>query len=332
MKNTTSLSHHPSEDEAALWAARLDGSVLSADDRIALDAWLAEDPAHRTLLSGYCQFSADLEQHLPLLEGIRDQVAELGKKAPAPALPSPWLRWPVWAGVTLAAAAAVAFIFLRPGETQFESFTTPVAQRQALTLADGTMVELNAHTNLQVEIDRANRHVRLASGQAFFTVRKNPAKPFVVETPAGTVRVTGTAFDVRADLGLLEVTVEEGSVQVSPAAATAPTQLTAGSQLTVGAAGTEVRSLPPRELSNALAWRRGQIFFKGVRLDEALARFSRHHGRSLTAAPGAAGLSVGGMFSLDDLEGFLTSMEFMYHVQVKRDPDGAVRVNPPAPN
>ena len=56
-----------SEEQAALWAARLDGASLTATDRAALDAWLAEDAAHRALLSRYCQFSADLEQQLPLL-------------------------------------------------------------------------------------------------------------------------------------------------------------------------------------------------------------------------------------------------------------------------
>ena len=59
---------NPAADEqASLWAARLDGSVLSAAERIALDAWLAVDPVHRDLLSQYCQFSADLEQKLPAL-------------------------------------------------------------------------------------------------------------------------------------------------------------------------------------------------------------------------------------------------------------------------
>ena len=73
----TSLSHldPAAEDQAALWAARLDGSVLSTADRIALDAWLAVSPDHRTLLSRYCQFSADLEQQMPLLEGIKELSA-----------------------------------------------------------------------------------------------------------------------------------------------------------------------------------------------------------------------------------------------------------------
>lgn len=262
------------EEQASLWAARLEGSTLSAQQRLELDAWLEADPLHRALLSSYCQFSADLEQHLPLLEGIRNRTAEI-HQAPAPVLSPFWSRWPLWAGVTLAAAAAVAFLFARPDGTQFENFATPVAQRQALTLADGTHVDLNAHTSMQVELDRTTRRVRLASGQAFFEVTKDPNRPFIVETPAGTVRVTGTAFDVRTEPGLFEVTVQEGRVQVNPSAASAPAQLAAGDQLTARSTGVDTRNLSPGEISNTLLWRRGQVVFKGVRLDEVLARVSR---------------------------------------------------------
>ena len=55
------------EEQASLWAARIEGSHLTAEKRAELDAWLAEHPAHRTLLSQYYQFSADLEQTLPAL-------------------------------------------------------------------------------------------------------------------------------------------------------------------------------------------------------------------------------------------------------------------------
>ncbi len=72
------------EEQATLWAARLDGSVLSADQRIALDAWLTADPAHRVLLSSYCQFSADLEQQMPLLAGIKGLPADTSQRLQLP--------------------------------------------------------------------------------------------------------------------------------------------------------------------------------------------------------------------------------------------------------
>jgi transmembrane sensor len=313
-------------EEAALWAARLDGSVLTAGQRTALEAWLAAHPAHRGLLSAYCQFSADLEQQLPLLEGIREETAEI--TAPRTAQPHPWLRWPILAGVTLTAAAAVtvALWVARP-RTQFENLATPVAQRSAVTLADGTRVELNAQTALVVELTADARRVRLAGGEAFFSVSPDPARPFYVETPAGSVRVTGTQFNVRTESpAALEVTVLEGAVQVRPGD-DAPRDLAARDRLVRAADHVAVTALSPRQLGETLAWREGRIVFADTPLREALARFARYHGRNLTASDAAARERVGGTHRLDDLDDFLTSIQDVLPVHVTRGPDGAIRVD-----
>jgi len=309
---------------AALWAARLDGSVLTAADRRALDAWLAADPAHRGLLSAYCQFSADLEQQLPLLAGIPDTPVETNRELTT-ARPRPGLFRPMWVGAMLtAAAAAVAFV-LWSGRvpTQNADFATPAGQRQEFTLVDGTRVELNAGTHLSVALERGERHVRLTAGQAFFAVAKDASRPFFVETPAGTVRVTGTQFDVNARTpATLEVTVLEGSVQVRTGAA-APVALKPGDQFSGGA----INALSDRQLDDALAWRKGQVVFKGTPLREAVARFARHHGRTIDVDDSAAGIAVGGRFSLDDLDGFLALLAEGYPVTLTRDAQGNVHVS-----
>jgi transmembrane sensor len=317
------------EEQASLWAARLDGSVPSADDHNALEAWLAEAPAHRELLSYYCQFSTDLEQQLPAL--VESGAVEL-PPAPAPARSRTWLKW----GLGVGLAAAALMLWLARPRTQSENLASPMAVRQTLNLADGTRVELNAQTNLQIEITRNGRRVRLASGEAFFAVHKEAARPFIVETPAGSVRVTGTQFDVRAETAApLEVTVVEGSVQVRPADMAgrpgAPVLLGAGAQLSAGPSGVEVRALSATALDDALAWRQGQIVFADVPLRTALARFARYHGRGITATAAAAEMRVGGRYSLDDLDGFLASLEvedvLPVPVRVTRSLDGTVQVS-----
>lgn len=322
--------HHSSlaEEQAALWAARLEGSVLSAADRTTLDAWLAADPAHRALLSAYCQFSADLEQQLPLLAGIRDGLAESPTVAKT-ARSLPWLSRPLWAGAALLAVAVVAAVFLWPArpQNQFQSLATPVAHRETVTLADGTRVELNAQTTLVVELTAEARRVRLAGGEAFFTVSQDPARPFFVETPAGSVRVTGTQFNVRTEsAAAFEVTVLGGSVQVHPGGA-APRMLAAGDRLVRAADHVAVAALTPRQLGDVLAWRQGRIVFADTPLREALARFARYHGRNLVASDAAAERRVGGTHSLDDLDGFFAALEDVLQVQVIRGPDGSIRVD-----
>lgn len=319
------------DEQASIWAAKLEGSILSATDRLALDEWLADGPENRALLSRYCQFSADLEQQMPLIEGIREQSAGI-RTTPATAQPLPWLRWPMMAGAALTAAAAVALVFWlnRPAQ-QFETVATPAAKRQTLTLADGTRVDLNAQTNLRIEIDQQGRRVQLASGEAFFAVHKDASRPFTVETPTGSVRVTGTKFDVRTEpAGVLEVTVLEGSVQAHPSDApgrhTMPQMLTKGDNLLSTPSGIQNHTLSDAELDDALAWRQGKIVFKGEPLREVLARFARYHGRGITATPDVAELSIGARFSLDDLDGFFDALEAGFPVKVTRNLNGTIQV------
>lgn len=314
------------DEQASLWAARLEGSVLSAQDRVALDSWLAEHPSHRARLSEYCQFSADLEQHLP-------ELVATGA-VPMPTTPQPSSRrWAIklMIGSSLAAAAVVAFLFFpsRPA-TQSTSVVSPLGQRQAITLADGSRVELNAHTSLQIEIDQKNRHVRLADGEAYFSVAKDASRPFVVETPSGAVRVTGTVFDVRADAeAKLEVTVVEGSVQVQAGAdrAQSPVMLHPGEQLSATGSAVRVATLSPRDLNNALAWREGEIVFVGTPLREALARVARYHGRGITVDADAAAIPIGGRYKVDDLNSFLDAIALTFSLQINREPNGILHVS-----
>lgn len=330
MKNTDSTPEFDAEDQAALWAARLDGSTLSAADRAELEAWLAKDPRHRALLSQYCQFSSDLEDYLPALVGAGAvSMPELQEK-PAQ---SRWAKI-VWiGGLSLAAAAAVALtVRLNHSAPTPSAIATTVGKRATITLDDGTKVDLNAQTNIAVELTGAERHVRLASGEAFFSVHKDPSRPFIVETPAGSVRVTGTQFNVRSETTqALDVVVLEGSVQVRPGidgATSAPVALTARDHLAADAKGVATQALSAQAVENALAWRRGQLVFDQTPLSAALARFARYHGRAIVAAPSVADLHVGGTFSLDDLDEFLVSIESVLPVHVMRDSSGAIRVEP----
>src|SRR5687767_13997888 len=137
-----SKHHHDSaaDEQAALWAARLDGDTLDRVQRTELDAWLAQNPTHRVLLSQYCQFSADLEGQVPAL------VASGAIVMPAAKTRRRVSGFKLMAGVALAAAAAVAVTIsvVRPS-SGVQHFAKASAQRGTETLSDGTRVELNAN-------------------------------------------------------------------------------------------------------------------------------------------------------------------------------------------
>lgn len=322
---------HPFEsaadEQAALWAARLDGSELTAADRRALESWLAEAPAHRALLSSYCRLSAELEAQIPALQGAAQTPDERSGRPHRP-------RW--IAPLALAAAAGLAIgLWLGRPSARALTFAAPAGQRQSFTLGDGTRVELNARTRLEVELGRTERRVRLAQGEAFFNVSKDPSRPFTVATPAGSVRVTGTTFDVKSDTDSdLDVTVVEGRVLVRPgdpegSGPSAPWVLGPGDRLSARGDRVSKQSLSGDDLADTLAWRQGRIVFHGAALQDALAPFARYHGLTISVDSGAAGLSIGGRYSLDDLEGFLQGVGSGHGVQLRMqtEPDGSVRVS-----
>ena len=330
--NSSPESISPAIDAAAaLWAARLEGGTLDAADRNALDAWLAASPVHRAALSSYCQFSADLEVQLPALVA----AGRVAMPAPAPRRSSSF-KWIAASALTAAAAVAFTLYLSRPAAAPSpQSITTAIAQRQAVTLADGTRIELNARTSLQVELTPTARRVRLASGEAFFQVSKDASRPFTVETPAGSVRVTGTAFNVLAESpAALNVTVTEGTVAVRPSVTAGGSDTAASSTLTAGdhlsaraTTGVSIKPISAATLTNILAWRQGAVVFDDVPLAEALARFAHYHGRGITASPGAAQLRISSRFNLDDLDGFFASLADLKPVQATRDASGLYHVS-----
>ena len=80
-----------------------------------------------------------------------------------------------------------------------QSIHTPNGQRAELILADGTRVWLNSNTTLRYnDFTSANiREVEL-NGEGYFSVAKNPDKPFIVKTNRYHIKVLGTEFNVSA--------------------------------------------------------------------------------------------------------------------------------------
>ena len=329
---TAPLSNHTPADEesAALWAARLDGDKLSPSALHEFEAWLAGHPARRELVAEYCQFAVDLGQLLPALVA----TGKVALPPSAPVATSPRRRWlfPSLAlGGLAAAVAAVALVFWSghapTPTTPEQQFATAAAQRHSLTLADGTHIDLSARTRVTIALGKNERRVQLAAGQAFFDVAKDSGKPFTVETPVGSVLVTGTRFAVRADASTgLEVFVAEGQVRVSPSAGVAPISIGANQHLTANTAQVSVEALAPEALSDALAWRDGQIVFSATPVSQALASFARYHGREISTSADVSALRVGGRYNLDDLDGFLAALEEILPVTVIHSPDGPVQV------
>jgi ferric-dicitrate binding protein FerR (iron transport regulator) len=123
-----------------------------------------------------------------------------------------------------------------------------------VTLNDQTHVWLNSESELIYPVQFGNeRRVKLV-GEAYFEVAKDSRRPFVLETPHGTVKVLGTSFNVNAyaDNNSEMTTLVDGSVQVSDG--NTALLLLPGSQAIEKAGGM---SLTHPSIQNVTAWRRG---------------------------------------------------------------------------
>ena len=86
---------------------------------------------------------------------------------------------------------------------------------KSLNLIDGSLVELNEGSRLVYPktFDSKTRDVQL-EGEAYFSIKRNENKPFIVHTKFADVKVLGTAFYIKIIDNKVEVTVESGKVLV----------------------------------------------------------------------------------------------------------------------
>ena len=111
---------------------------------------------------------------------------------------------------TKTASQQKEFIFIQP--------TAPAAFIRQIILPDGSKVVLKPNSTLRFTRQfTGNTRTVVLSGEAFFDVAHNPAKPFIIRTGEVTTTVLGTAFNVVAWPGepTVAVTVTRGKVKVS---------------------------------------------------------------------------------------------------------------------
>ncbi|WP_420141304.1 FecR family protein [Sphingomonas sp.] len=273
---------------AAAWATR---HPLGAEDRRALDAWLAEDPRHAgALLRAQAGLSA---VNRVLVEGIdhgQPWRQLLGK---------PDRRWFMAAG----GLAAGALGLIGWPKLAGERIETARGEIRRLPLEDGSVATIDTSSALRVKLSSRTREIALQRGQAWFQVAKDRNRPFVVDAGRAQVRAIGTAFSVHREGGRVQVAVTEGRVAVwARDASGAMSILDAGQYATfTGAEAVPVTGSAPGAIERSLAWRNGEIALENETLGNAVAQFNRYNQVRLVVDDEAlAGERLVGLFRLDD--------------------------------
>lgn len=136
-------------------------------------------------------------------------------------------------------------------------------------LPDSSQVWLNANSSIAIPENYGahNRSVRL-TGEAFFDVRPDTARPFVITSQTITVSVLGTSFNVRAYDGLeeVQVAVSTGRVSVADSAQRMLADLMKDDLLTYNRRSGAV-AVGKTDGGLSSAWREGRIIFENERFE-----------------------------------------------------------------
>jgi transmembrane sensor len=144
----------------------------------------------------------------------------------------------------------------------------PNGKKSQFTLPDGTRVFLNANSRLEFSgqfNDEIIRKVKL-KGEAFFMVKRDVQRPFIIATGDLQTQVLGTSFNVRAFEGENEISVavEEGSVQLQNNTKGDTDKPLILAQNDMGIFQKESQNLTKEKLegTEVFDWRNGKIHFK----------------------------------------------------------------------
>lgn len=254
----------------------------------------------------------------------RDDARSSSRTATGRAIRTGWLR--------AAALAAVALGGVAVWQQVPVTHVAPAGERVAVTLPDGSHVQLNAGSTLRHRrgftllpgIAAGVRSVRL-QGEAFFHV--DPAeRPFEVQAGEARVTVLGTRFNVRARDGArapVRIDVEEGRVRVEASRPDGAVELGAGQGVRV-LPGSDALVPEPVSVERIASWRTGGLTVTEERLSDVVTELGMRFGTNISLAESVDGsVRVTAYYPLvTGAESVLTDLATQQDLQVRRTTDG----------
>ena len=270
-------------------AAREFANTATLAERRELQQWRAAQPAHE---AQYQQQKQLWEQTAAPAVGPVDtdaawqQVSAKLRRQPAIESTAAPKVIPLYYSFALRIAASM-ILFLGLGWVVYGAFFSRTAtqvvhsgkNRVEVVLPDSSRVWLNAGSTLTYAavFEASERLVKL-EGEAFFEVRRNPRRPFRVESGPATTRVLGTSFNLRAYPAdrAVELTVATGKVSFAGEQGAVAVVTPGQGAVLEKQTNRLITVRVPDE--NAWAWQSGRLRFAGQPLREVLPALERYYG------------------------------------------------------
>lgn len=294
-------------DEASRWLVLLRSGTASDAQNQAYRAWRAQDPRHE-------QLCATLEKNLgafqvSVAQGIGSDVLHRTLQSSSRRK----LLQGALAGAGVMFGAGLVSSRLAPLSGLTADVHTATGVRRRLPLDDGSELFLNARSVADLELDQAQRLVRLHSGELFARLGRR-AGPLRVQTPHGLILTQHAQLLVRQSDSGTRVWTFDAPVQIN-AFAGGQVELPAGQQIDF-AAGQFGVARPARWSDTA--WIDGRLELHDRPLSEAIEALRPYRAGLLNLDPSVAALRVSGLFNLDDSDRVLDTLERTLPIRVVR--------------
>jgi len=338
--STHRISQAGSIDEARFatatdWLQRLDGAESGGDEVQQWLEWFGASDLNRQAF----EEASRLRQRLRQLPASYKR--ELQQRVPPR---------PVWSRPQalqwckgMAVAASLALLALMPGPRRAPAaavpetvYASPAHEFRAVTLEDGSSLVLGADAAVAVSFDGQRRTMDIRRGGAYFEVRRDAHRPFVVHAAGVKVTALGTAFKVARFPDRVVVTVTEGVVEVEQARhghdATQPAEDAEPRSVRLGvgqrrelALATPMHAPEDRHALPMPTWRDGRVEFVSAPLGEVVSLVNRHAPVRITIEdPRVEGLTYSGTVERQHIDEWIASLPHIYAIRVVRLDDGTV--------
>lgn len=171
-------------------------------------------------------------------------------------------------------------------EVLYNTISTPRGGQYQIVLADGSKVWLNAASSLRfpASFTGEKRNVEL-TGEGYFEVAKDAAKPFIVVANGMEVQVLGTHFNINAydDEDVIKTTLLEGSVKINKGETSSV--IKPGEQALIK---NHDSPLIPKikvqtvDVDAVTAWKSGRFIFKGENIQSVMRQLARWYNAEIS--------------------------------------------------
>lgn len=303
--------HHIPENDKDLLLARSLGVVLDKRESFTL---LSDDDSLVNQLLSYKEHELTLLQHIRIdSETIWNNITKLTQKSvPAHIIPF-YQRTAFMAWSTAAVLMIVAFVgfymwFMTP---QLTLIAETGNEKETITLADGSIVTLRAHSKLFEVAGNDMERTYKMDGEAFFDVSHDPSRPFSVSSDDGTVTVLGTRFDVSNWGNKTSVYLEEGKISFTSKKQQKPVILAPGQSAEVRAGTLSVFEAKHEE--QFTDWMSNTIVLDGSTPESVIAEIEHQYHITISIETLTAGKdNLSGVLQLGSLNLLLDDLGTVY--------------------